>query len=98
MPKNGRELFSWPAGRSCLSAKGRVELSRSGLHNDRARSKAAAVRQPDTRHLNVIADCYHRLGDAQKAREALKRSLEIDPEQVEVRQKLETLAKSQSLP
>ncbi len=38
MPKNGREQFSWPAGRSWLSAKDPVELSFSVLYNDRARS------------------------------------------------------------
>ena len=41
MPKNGRVLFSSPAGRSWLRAKEPVELSLSVVHNDRAKSTAA---------------------------------------------------------
>jgi len=41
MPKNGREQFLSPAGRSRLSSKDAVERSLSILHNDRARSTAA---------------------------------------------------------
>ena len=45
MPKNGRELFSSPAGRSWLSAKDPVEPSLSVLYNDRAKSTAASSRR-----------------------------------------------------
>jgi GWxTD domain-containing protein len=41
--------------------------------------------------LNVIGDCYHQLGDWEEARIAWQRSLEISPNQEEVKKKLAAL-------
>jgi GWxTD domain-containing protein len=53
--------------------------------------RARKLRPPDTLLLNTSGDCHQQLGHAQEAREAFSRSLELDPEQPEVKKRLEEL-------
>ncbi len=68
-----------------LYVKGRCEDAVGYL--DRARQ----IRPPDTLLLNSSGDCHQQLGHQEQAREAFARSLELDPEQPEVKERLEAL-------
>ena len=50
--------------------------------------RARALRSPGTSLLNALGDCYQRLGEREKAIEAFQRSLEVDPEQEPIRERL----------
>jgi GWxTD domain-containing protein len=52
---------------------------------------ALAVRPPTTIHLNLLSDCYEKLGNLEKARQMLERSLELVPDQPEIQQQLQRL-------
>ncbi len=54
-------------------------------------ARAMTLRPPDALVLNALADAYERIGEPTKARETYERSLQVDPEQAEVRRRLETL-------
>ena len=54
-------------------------------------TRAREIRPPDALLLNALGDCHERLGDREKAREAFKRSLELDSEQSSVRVRLASL-------
>jgi GWxTD domain-containing protein len=56
--------------------------------------RARQIRPPDTLLLNTAGDCHQKLGHAAEAREAFSRSLELDPEQPEVRERVEALGGS----
>jgi tetratricopeptide (TPR) repeat protein len=56
-------------------------------HLDRARQ----LRPPDKLLLNTSGDCHQQLGHADQAREAFQRSLELDAEQPEVKERLQQL-------
>ena len=49
------------------------------------------VNQDDTRSLNLLAEAHMQLGNAEKAKEIWRLSLEKDPEQEEIKQKLGTI-------
>jgi GWxTD domain-containing protein len=53
--------------------------------------RARTIRPPDAMLLNASGDCHQKLGNADAAREAFQRSLELDPEQPAVRERLEAL-------
>lgn len=53
--------------------------------------RAVKIRPPRSSLLNALGDVYLRLGNPAKARQVLERSLEIDPNQTEIQQKLESL-------
>ena len=59
--------------------------------------RAMAIRVPGITHLNTLADCYQRLGDLGKAREFLRRSLELDPDQEAVKEQLDYLGRSDEM-
>jgi tetratricopeptide (TPR) repeat protein len=71
-----------------LYVKGQCQEAVSYL--DRARQ----IRPPDTLLLNSSGDCHQQLGNADQAREAFSRSLELDPEQPVVKDRLEMLGES----
>jgi hypothetical protein len=52
---------------------------------------ARKLRPPDTLLLNSAGDCHRLLGNAAAAREAFQRSLELDPNQPEIKGRLEEL-------
>ena len=52
---------------------------------------ARKLRPPDTLLLNATGDCHRLLGNAEQAREAFQRSLELDPNQPEIKGHLESL-------
>ncbi len=56
--------------------------------------RARQIRPPDTLLLNTAGDCHEQLGHAAEAREAYSRSLQLDPEQPEVRKRVEALGGS----
>ncbi|MDD8026047.1 MAG: GWxTD domain-containing protein [Acidobacteriota bacterium] len=56
-----------------------------------AYEKALLYRRNDPGALNPLGDCRLTLGDAAAARKAWTRSLDVNPDQPEIRQKLETL-------
>ncbi|HEY7819254.1 MAG TPA: tetratricopeptide repeat protein, partial [Vicinamibacteria bacterium] len=56
-------------------------------HLDRARQ----IRPPDKLLLNTAGDCHQKLGQTEQAREAFERSLELDAEQPEVKERLQML-------
>jgi tetratricopeptide (TPR) repeat protein len=56
--------------------------------------RARQIRPPDTLLLNTSGDCHQQLGHADQAREAFSRSLELDPEQPEVKERIEALGGS----
>lgn len=53
--------------------------------------RAAGIRAPGTSLLNALADCHAKLGHADRARELFERSLQIDPEQEAIRERLASL-------
>lgn len=50
--------------------------------------RAKTLRTPDTSLLNVLGDCYRRIGENQKAAEAFQHSLGLNPEQEKVKELL----------
>jgi GWxTD domain-containing protein len=50
--------------------------------------RAASIREPGTSLLNALGDCYVKLGDRARAREAFERSLALDPDQSAIRERL----------
>ena len=54
--------------------------------------KAISIRPPTTGILNTLADCHEKLGNAAEAKQLMERSLELDPEQKAIRDKLATMA------
>jgi Flp pilus assembly protein TadD len=52
---------------------------------------ARKLRPPDTLLLNATGDCHRLLGNAEQAREAFQRSLELDPNQPDIKGHLESL-------
>ena len=53
--------------------------------------KAMTLRPPDTTLLNVLGGCYQGLGDVQKASGAFERSLSLNPDQQQVKDRLASL-------
>ncbi|MGH9336544.1 MAG: tetratricopeptide repeat protein, partial [Vicinamibacteria bacterium] len=53
--------------------------------------RARQIRPPDTLLLNTAGDCHQQLGQHDQAREAFERSLELDPDQPEVKERLSML-------
>lgn len=53
--------------------------------------KAMSIRAPDTSVLNALGDSYQELGKPEDAKKAFERSLELNPEQTGVKQRLESL-------
>ena len=53
--------------------------------------KAMTLRPPDTALLNVLGGCYQGLGDVQKASGAFERSLSLNPDQQQVKDRLAAL-------
>ncbi len=53
--------------------------------------RARQIRPADKLLLNTSGDCHQELGNVDQAREAFQRSLELDAEQPEVKERLETL-------
>jgi predicted negative regulator of RcsB-dependent stress response len=60
--------------------------------------RARQIRPPDTLLLNTSGDCHQQLGHADQAREAFERSLELDAEQPEVKERLQQLGGSTEKP
>jgi GWxTD domain-containing protein len=54
--------------------------------------RAATLRPPDKPLLNALGDCYRETGDAGKAAETYRLSLQIDPDQEDVKRLLERVA------
>ncbi len=54
------------------------------------------LRPPDTTLLNVLGDCYKILGYLQKASEVLERSLSLNPDQEEIKERLATLQQNEN--
>jgi GWxTD domain-containing protein len=50
--------------------------------------RARTLRPPTTSLLNALGDCYERLGQPEKAKEVFQRSLELDPEQKPIQERL----------
>jgi tetratricopeptide (TPR) repeat protein len=66
------------------------------LENDSATAagyleRAMTIRPPSASHLNLLSDCYRKLGDLERARQMLERSLELVPDQPTIQQELERL-------
>jgi tetratricopeptide (TPR) repeat protein len=53
--------------------------------------RAATIRPPGTSLLNALGDCHRQLGQSDRAREAFERSLELNPNQEEIRGKLDSM-------
>jgi GWxTD domain-containing protein len=53
--------------------------------------RAREIRPPDKLLLNTSGDCHQQLGHADEARDAFQRSIELDPEQPEVKERLQAL-------
>jgi tetratricopeptide (TPR) repeat protein len=53
--------------------------------------RARQIRPPDTLLLNTSGDCHQQLGNRDQAREAFSRSLELDAEQPEVKERMQQL-------
>lgn len=68
-----------------LFIKGDFEHAVSYL--DRARE----IRPPDTNLLNAAGDSHQRLGQVEQAKDAYQRSLQLDPNQPEIKERLEKL-------
>ena len=51
-------------------------------------AKAVSLRPPQPGVLNALGDAYARLGDRARAREVFERSIAIDPEQPDIRERL----------
>ena len=63
------------------------------LRGDLARTvdyleRAIAIRPPNDALLNSLADSYEQLGDSEKARQYFERSLELNPDQPGIRERL----------
>lgn len=58
-------------------------------------AKARQIRPPDAMLLNALADAHQRLGNTDAAREAFQHSLELDPGQEVVKNRLAALAREQ---
>ena len=58
--------------------------------------KAVSLKPPQPGMLNTLGDAYIRLGDRKEAREAFERSLEINPEQPNIHQRLAELGTGNS--
>jgi tetratricopeptide (TPR) repeat protein len=56
--------------------------------------RAREIRPPDKLLLNTSGDCHQQLGHADQAREVFSRSLELDPDQPEVKARIELLGGS----
>jgi GWxTD domain-containing protein len=56
--------------------------------------RAREIRPPDKLLLNTSGDCHQQLGHDDKARDAFSRSLELDPEQPEVKARVKMLGGS----
>jgi GWxTD domain-containing protein len=54
-------------------------------------TRAQAIRPPDTILLNALGDVHQRAGRLEEARQAFERSLELDPEQPFIRERLSSL-------
>ncbi|HSF17725.1 MAG TPA: GWxTD domain-containing protein [Vicinamibacteria bacterium] len=63
------------------------DFAKAASYLDRARQ----IRPPDTMLLNTLGDSHQRLGNLDRAREAFERSLELDPEQAAVKERLSSL-------
>ena len=50
--------------------------------------RARMLRPPDTNLLNMLGDCYRKLGENEKAADAFQRSLDLNPEQEQVQKLL----------
>ncbi len=55
--------------------------------------RAVAIRPPDPSTLNALGDSHQRVGNQDKARHYFERSLELDPEQDAVNERLKKLAR-----
>ena len=66
----------------------RQDFQRAAGYLDRA----MGIRPPDTSLLNAAADSYQQLGDADKAREYFERSLQIDPAQDAIKDRIAALS------
>jgi GWxTD domain-containing protein len=75
-----------------LYIKGQCQDAISYL--DRARE----IRPPDKLLLNTSGDCHQQLGHRDQAREAFERSLQLDAEQPEVKERLQSLGGSPDKP
>ena len=53
--------------------------------------RAITLKPPMTLLLNSLADSYERLSNIEKARETYTRSLQLDGDQAEVRERLDSL-------
>jgi GWxTD domain-containing protein len=60
--------------------------------------RARQIRPPDVMLLNAAGDCHDKLGNAEKAREAFQRSLELDPSQPVVEERLRALGGAKGTP
>ncbi len=60
--------------------------------------KAVALRRPDSRLLNFLAASQAQLGNNERAREVLLRSLEIEPDQPSVKELLDSLEAQEANP
>ena len=56
--------------------------------------RAMTLRAPDTSLLNALGDSYERLGRSDKARETYERSLELDPGQKVIQERLQSMKKA----
>jgi Flp pilus assembly protein TadD len=56
--------------------------------------RAAAVRPPGTSLLNTLGNCHQRLGDLEKAKQFLERSLELNSDQDAIKKKLDSMTAS----
>ena len=54
--------------------------------------KALTLQRPGSQLLNSLALSYHQLGELDKAKPLLERSLEVDPDQPKIRELLELLS------
>jgi tetratricopeptide (TPR) repeat protein len=64
------------------------DFARAAEHLERA----AAVRPPGTSLLNTLGECHQRLGDLEKAKRFLERSLELNPDQDAIKKKLDSMS------
>lgn len=58
-------------------------------------AKAMTIRPPDASLLNIAADCHERLGNPDKAKAYLRRSLELNPNQEGVKARLAELSSNE---
>jgi hypothetical protein len=60
--------------------------------------RARGLRPPDTLLLNTSGDCHQQLGHTEEARDAFSRSLELEPEQPQVKERLQILGGPKTKP